>query len=412
MNQIVLFEKKSNCCGCGACMNVCPKSAITMQEDEYGFLYPQIDYNLCVSCGACKKACGYQNVEEVRSHPEETYVALSKDNAQLKNSASGGVFSAIAGQFIQTGGIVYGCAMEYANEELYPKHIRVDRADKLIELQGSKYVQSDIGSCYKRVKEDLKSRCSVLFSGTPCQVGGLYSFLGGRNKWDNLYTIDIICHGVPNARLFHGYIELLEKKIDGKIKQFYFRDKSKGWGLIAKAVYEDANGNMKSKRIHSKLSSYYSLFLDSLTYRENCYSCKYAGAERIGDLTIGDFWGIEKEHPDYLIDNGGELNEKNGISCALVNSDKGNMLIEQYAEKLHVKGSSLEKAARRNGQLNRPSEMKPERNTILNLFRDKEYSAVDTWYYKQLGKKKYIYMVWDMMPRKLQLTAKKVLHVG
>ncbi len=412
MKKTVLFEKKSDCCGCGACMNVCSKSAVSMQEDEYGFLYPQIDYKLCISCGACKKVCGYQNKNENVSYPKMSYAALSKDDEQLKNSASGGIFAAIARRFIRSGGVVYGSAMEYDDEKLFPRHIRVDSEDRLIELQGSKYVQSEIGYCYNKVKEDLKAGCLVLFSGTPCQVGGLYAFLGRRDKWKGLYTIDIICKGVPNVKFFHGYIELLEAELKGKINKFYFRNKSKGWGLIAKAVYKDNGGNERSKRIHSKLSSYYSLFKAKDSLRENCYSCKYACSERIGDLTLGDFWGIEKEHPEYLSDNGGNLNEKNGVSCALVNTDKGEKLLEKYGEDIFMKKSSFEKVSRKNGQLNEPSRLSPERKTVLELFKNEGYSAVDDRYYKRLGKKKYVYIIWDLMPRKLQLTAKKVLNIG
>jgi len=408
MEKIVLFQEKRDCCGCSACMNICLNQAIAMKEDEYGFIYPSIVHEKCVRCGMCQKVCGYQHKEE-ETKTRETYVAMAKDDSLLQKSASGGIFAAVATEIIKCGGAVFGCAFDYHDGALYPEHIMIDTLSELYKLQGSKYVQSTMGKTYQQVKEELKKGRNVLFSGTPCQVAALNSFLGNVNC-DNLLTIDIICHGTPSSELFRSYIKELEKGLKGKVTGFKFRDKSGGWGLKGSMEYTTHNGTHKKKLIPVQLSSYYKLFLDSDTYRENCYSCKYAGPNRTGDLTIGDYWGIEKEHPDYLARNGGVMDERKGISCVLVNTEKGKRLMEQFElSSLYVKPSTFEKAAGQNRQLKQPSHRSEKREIILELYKNNGYSAVDAWYYKRLGVKRYVYAVWNMIPRKVQIILKKFM---
>lgn len=405
MDKIILFKDKKHCCGCEACANICPQQAIEMIEDEYGYKYPQINHEKCIGCGLCKRTCAYQNECEFNEN-EDTYVGITDNEEILMKSASGGIFAQIATNIIKQNGIVYGCSLEKENGKLTPKHIRIDNLDELEKLQGSKYVQSDINDTYKLIKEDLKSEKIVLFSGTPCQVSALKNFIGNKHKGE-LYTIDIICHGIPNKKIFQDYISFIEQKENVKVTNFIFRDKTKGWGLQARLDYIDNSNKTKYKLISSHLSSYYQLFLDSEIYRENCYSCKYAGKKRVGDITIGDFWGIEKEHPEYLKDNGGDLNEKNGISCILVNNEIGKEIIEKYCNDLSIMESKFEKAARQNKQLNHPSIKSKNREKILETFRERGYKGIDSWYFKKIGVKKYIYCVWEKIPRKYKLKLKK-----
>lgn len=405
MESIELVKNKKDCCGCGACMNICPKKAITMQTDEYGFTYPKIDEEKCIKCGMCKRVCAYQN-EKDSNKTTETYVAISKDTELIKKSASGGIFASIATKFLEEKGVIYGCSLENENGKLTPKHIRVDTEEDLSKLQGSKYVQSKTDFIYQEVRKDLKENKLVLFSGTPCQVAALNSFLGNTDK-TNLFTIDIICHGTPSIKFFQDYISVLEKKLKGKIINFSFRDKTEGWGLKGKAFYTDKNNNKKEKTILSHLSSYYRLFLNSSIYRENCYTCKYAGNKRVGDLTIGDYWGIEKEHPDYLKDNGGIMDEKKGVSCILVNTAQGKKLIDEFGDILEIKESTFDKAARQNGQLNHPSKKNADRETILEIYKDENYEGVEKWFFHKLGIKRYLYYIWEKLPRKIQLMLKK-----
>lgn len=405
MNQERLFKDKSNCCGCGACANICPKKAIDMVEDEYGFKYPQINSTICIDCGLCKKNCSYQNKIELSTN-KETYVAVSKDSRVLNNSASGGIFAQIAINFIKNRGIVYGCSMERINKTLVPMHIRVDNIEELEKLQGSKYVQSDMNNIYLLIREDLNNGKKVLFSGTPCQVAAIKQFLKKEEK-NKLFTLDIICHGVPSKKMFQDYITYLEQSKKITVQSFTFRDKTKEWGLYAKIKYMDSKKREKEKIIESHFSSYYQLFLDADIYRDNCYSCKYAGKDRAGDISIGDYWGINKEHPEYLKGNNGEIEEKKGVSCVLVNSEIGKELIKQYSNGILIKESEFFKAARRNKQLNRPSEEKETRKEFLDVYKERGYEGLEKKYIKKIGIKKYLYYIWQMIPRRYKEKLKK-----
>nr|MCR4903058.1 Coenzyme F420 hydrogenase/dehydrogenase, beta subunit C-terminal domain [Butyrivibrio sp.] len=195
----VLFENKKDCCACGACLNICPKQAISMHEDEYGFIYPVVDEKLCIGCGACKKDCSYQNKDETNV-PLECYAAVSKNKDQAKRSASAGIFSALATKTLLNGGVVYGAAFDKAWNV---NHISIGSADELYKLQGSKYTQSNTGKTFSEVKKALIEGKNVLYSGTPCQIAGLKGFLG--KDYNNLLTVDIVCHGVPNNKMFKEY---------------------------------------------------------------------------------------------------------------------------------------------------------------------------------------------------------------
>lgn len=399
MKEIKLFKDKKDCCACGACLNICPKQAITMQKDEYGFLYPQIDESKCIKCGLCIKTCAFQN-SELKNVQIKTYAAQS-NNTDLKESASGGIFASIATNVLREGGIVYGAAMEMENDKLTVRHIAVENDTDLIKLQGSKYVQSSTEKIYQDVKKKLNDNRLVLFSGTPCQVDGLNSYLG--KTYDNLTTIDIICHGVPNNQMFQDYIALLEKRYKDKIIDFKFRDKTKCWGLTAKGY--TAKGY--TAIIPANVSSYYYMFLKSYIYRNSCYSCKYACKNRCGDITIGDYWGIEKAHSEVLKENEYGLDYKNGISCLIVNTEQGIKVLEKYKSGLRLLDSAFEKASKENGQLNLPSFVDiNKRAKILGIYRFKGYAEIETWF-KWI---KYINMLKSSVPYGLKKVLKKMIN--
>lgn len=232
--MIELFVEKKDCCGCGACMNICPKTAIHMEKDEYGFLYPRIDVGKCVECGACKKVCAFQN-EPARRQPQRVYAIASKNNDLVTNSASGGLFATMAMYVLEHGGCVYGAIMQHEEHELHIRHACCETKEDLYRFQGSKYVQSSLGNIFKDIQMKLKNDILVLFSGTPCQVDALKLFL--KKEYSNLLTVDIVCHGVPNEQIFNDYIHYIEKKIGGEIREFKFRDKSLGWGYNLTAKY-------------------------------------------------------------------------------------------------------------------------------------------------------------------------------
>lgn len=387
--KILLYEKNDNCCGCGTCILVCPKNAIIIRENELGCLYPVIDYEQCIGCGKCKQVCAFQNNADRALGEIPTFAAMAENSELLSKSASGGVFAVIAKNVLEQGGVVYGCSMEYKEGKLVPQHIGVEKTEELYKLQGSKYVQSSLGKTFQSVKEELRRKRLVFFSGTPCQVDSLHRYLE-KEDTSLLYTVDIICHGVPSAKLFQDYIETIEGKQKGKITAFCFRDKNWGLGYNAKYTRVDAQGNEKQKKISSDSSSYYSFFLGAETHRQCCYSCKYAGCSRTGDITIGDYWCMEKEHPEYTKEQGGELSVADGVSCILVNTLQGEKLVDLYTTGLKCKKSELAKVMKWNHQLMSPSKHTEKRKQIIEIYEKKGYKGVEKLFRKDLGIKYYV----------------------
>ena len=404
--KIELFAHKKDCCSCGACANICPKNAIKMQEDVNGFVYPQIDYNKCISCGACKKVCSFQGEHNLHE-PIKAFAAVNKNKEQLMKSASGGVFSAIATYVIKNNGIVCGATLSFENGYAVPKHIMIDKLEDIPLLQGSKYVQSSIEYIYQEIKNYLGQDKTVLFSGTPCQVDGLYGYLGSKTH-ENLITIDLVCHGVPNARFLNDYLSLEKERHHAiEIENYLFRDKRRGWGMNNRIDMVTGKGTSKSINIPARLNSYNSLFLDGIIYRENCYSCPYAQKQRVGDLTIGDYWGIEKEHPELL--KQAEFDERNGISCILANTNKGLEICENVGNILSECESTYEKVSHRNGQLKTPSALPNSRAEIMNLYAKSGYTAIDIWFRKKYRKQIMIHTIYNKIPRNFKGKLKRIL---
>lgn len=403
MEVIKLLNEKKDCCFCQACINVCPTNAIEIQYDEYGFEYPHINKDKCISCQQCINTCHYQK-EDKQISLKETYAASSFD-INLLQSASGGIFSSIAQAIVHQGGLVYGSAMVYENNQLNVKHICVDNLNDLNKIKGSKYVQSNIGYVYKDIKNVLKQGRIVLFSGTPCQVDGLYGYL--KSKYDNLFTIDIICHGVPSQQFFQSYIQYIETKKNKKIIDYKFRDKNQGWKLYGKITYLDNQSSCEY--FEPEESSYYQMFLNSYTYRENCYSCPYASDKRPGDITIGDYWCIDLVHPEYLLENNGLLDEKKGISTLIVNNKHGKCLIENYGKGLTKYPSTYEYAYQYNKQLIQPSMLKEERKIVLDMYKSQGYTKVEQWYQKRLSRYKRKRKLISMIPKDIKTFIKKIL---
>lgn len=404
---MILYSEKKDCCGCGACSNICPKKAITMIPDECGFLYPQIDNELCVDCGMCKKICVFQNKGSEKK-PIKVYGAARKSQ-KIQESTSGGIFSVLAEQILESGGVVFGSAMVLENDKLVVKHISIESQKDLIKLKGSKYVQSFSNDLFLKVKYFLENGKKVLLSGTPCQIAAMRSFL--KKEYEGLYLIDIICHGVPSNKFFQDYIKQLEKKKKVHIKEFKFRDKRAGWGLNASILFEK-DGKEFIEYMEHNTSSYYTMFLSSEIYRLNCYSCKYACQSRSGDITLGDFWGIEEEHPEVLQQNGGFLEEKKGISVVMINSEKGIKIWDSCVEKVQQFESSYEKAANYNHQLYRPSYKGKHREKILELYVKDGYEAVERFYSSILIKKRITNKIKGSIPKivkkRLRLLLKKM----
>lgn len=301
------IKNKKDCCGCGACANICPKGCIALVEDNEGFLYPQIDKAQCINCGLCKKICPINNTKKDSLKIPETYGCYNKNKEEVLKSSSGGIFSLIAKYFYKNNGVVYGAAFANAYDV---KHIRTTTESELDKLRRSKYVQSEIGEIFKNVKDDLQDGKLVLFTGTNCQIAGLKAFLG--KDFNNLYTQDIICHGVPSRKVWRKYLK--ENKIS-KNANVNFRDKSEGWLKYNFCVKE--NRQIKIKETYDK-NYYMKAFLSDCSLRPSCYECKFKGVDRYSDITLADFWSVNKTNPELYL--------KEGTSVVFIHSDKGKNL--------------------------------------------------------------------------------------
>ena len=339
-----------NCSSCAACANVCTRGAISMQLDAEGFYRPVIDGNKCIRCGACEKTCPWTNIIEnpnVASEVPQVVAAYAKDESVRSESSSGGIFTVLAEKILEENGVVVGVA------QLSPTkfgHIVVDNKVDLGKLRGSKYVQADAGLIYHEVRSLLKSGKKILFSGTPCQVAALYAVLGHAATSTNLTTVDIVCHGTPSVKVFEKYVRELEENLGVSFESVNFRDKSSGWGGYS--LLHRFNG-ANPLCVHHARSTYMRLFLSRICQNQSCDDCRYRKLPRIADITLGDYWGISKYHP--------EMNDDKGTSVILLNTDHGKGLFESIADQIRQCDSNLEYAIAGNPCIVRSSKQHPKR---------------------------------------------------
>lgn len=354
---MIKIENKSKCCGCTACESICTHDAITMHPDTLGFLYPIVDANKCVECGLCRDVCQFHdNYKRYDNYDEPIVYALRhKDQEQLMRSQSGAAFFGVAQLMLSDNGVVYGAAFD---ETWRVTHQRAINTYELENLRMSKYVQSDIRGIYKQVREDLRHGLKVLFSGTACQVAGLKAFLPVKLHC-NLVCVDIICHGVPSPKIWKEYISFLETKYKSRIVRACFRDKRFGWHG-AKETFKFESG----KEVFRQTSNY--LYFNGLSMRESCANCQYTNLKRVGDITIGDFWGIPKDSP-YEKD-------KKGLSLILINSDKGNDIFEKIRENYIIEKSSTIDCLQ--PQLQYPSKISPLHNKFVEDYKNNGFLYV------------------------------------
>ena len=379
------YEK---CTGCGACVQRCPKRCISWTEREFGFRYPQIDKDACVNCGQCEKVCPIDKALEV-SAEQKAYAAVHKDDEVLAKSTSGGAFTAIADAIFAQGGIVYGAAML---DGMQVKHIRTSGKDDFEGLRSSKYLQSDTGTTYQMVEQDLKQGKTVLYSGTPCQIDGLKNFLG--KDYENLYTVDIVCHGVGSQAYFDKYMDYARERY-GKIKALRFRSKEyAGWSCGGVVVVVDSSDCLKKIPYRDFDNYYYSYFLSGDIYRKSCYSCKYANTNRVGDFTLGDYWGVEALNLP--------LQTKNGCSLLLVNNRHAMLLLDEI-ESLDRVETTVEQAAHCNKQLNAPSKLMDSRQNRIGEYESMSGQQIQKEYLKNHRKTVVKGQLKALMPYKLKL---------
>lgn len=320
-----------NCSGCLLCKELCPKKCISVVKDDLGHLNPRIDAEMCIDCGICAKSCPEMTPISL-NEISEVYAAWDKDDMARDKSSSGGIATLIAKEFLKEGGVVYGCSFVMPFDF---KHIRCEDLESLERLRGSKYVQSDTQECWRYLRTDLKEGRNVLFIGTPCQVAAAKRTF---KNTENLYTIDLICHGVPSVETFKGSLPSNIKHEE--IRNITFRNNT---NYILNVL------NKQNEIIYSRLLSqnwYMKGFFTSLFCRRSCYNCKYAQEKRVGDITLGDFWGIK----EYDI-----VEEKKGISAFIINSVKGKMLLNTTNSAAHLLKRDIYEVKKDNTPLNRPS---------------------------------------------------------
>lgn len=358
-----MISSSKECTGCGACQQICPKKCITMAPDKEGFLYPVVDESKCVKCGRCVKVCQLEHIVPEQKDCLENvkaWAAKLRNKEKVMKSASGGAFVAIAEYILENEGIVFGCAY---NEKMQVIHRSVSRMADLPLLQSSKYVQSNTLSTFAEAKKYLDEGRIVLYSGTPCQIAGLRLFLG--NDYDKLYTIDLICHGVPSPMLFQKYLVWLGKENGGRITRYNFRDKRKrGWNDSFICSYSAGNNERFS---YAEYDPYFKHFLLQDTYRECCYNCLFSKPERCADFTIGDYWGIQHIHPEF--------EDSTGVSALIANTRKGVAFLSALENKVDLLPTKYHDIRRYNHNLNMPTPRNSEREHIYIGIMDKDASS-------------------------------------
>ena len=338
-----------NCSSCAACANVCARSAISMPLDAEGFYRPVIDAEKCVQCGACERICPWNKPVEnpnVADVSPKTVAAYAKDESVRLQSSSGGIFTVLAERVLDDGGVVVGVAQ---TAPIRFGHIVVENKADLAKLRGSKYVQADVGLVYREVRGLLKAGRKMLFSGTPCQVAGLYAVLGSAASAD-LFTVDIVCHGTPSVKVFEKYVREMEKTDDSALDGVNFRDKSEGWSGYA-LLHRFRSG--KSVSVHHGRSKYMRLFLSRICQNVSCDECHYRKLPRIADISLGDYWGISNHHP--------EMDDNKGTSVVLLNTAHGRELFDSVAGKVTQCDSKIEYAIAGNPCIVRSSTQHPKR---------------------------------------------------
>ncbi|WP_051688102.1 Coenzyme F420 hydrogenase/dehydrogenase, beta subunit C-terminal domain [Desulfofalx alkaliphila] len=343
------LKEKKDCMGCHACENICPTNSTSMETDEEGFLYPSVDYSLCIKCNKCANVCPIINRKQVFNDPI-AYSCINNDEKIRLDSSSGGIFTLIAEQVIDQGGVVFGASF---NNEFEVEHSFVETKRILWKLRGSKYVQSKIGDSYKQAKEFLQSGREVLFTGTPCQIAGLKNFLG--ESYTNLFMIDIICHGVPSPDVWRKYVKFREKFAGSPAKRIAFRRKDDGWKQYS-VLFLFKNNTEYLQNLRKDL--YMRAFLKDVCLRPSCYHCKFKGLNRQSDITLADFWGIQNILP--------EMNDDKGTSLLFINSKAGQVLFDEIKDGMMYQEVDIQEAVKYNSAAIKSVHFNPKRDAFMS----------------------------------------------
>ena len=368
-------KHKDDCCGCTACVSICPRQAITMKPDSLGFLYPEVDESLCIDCGRCVKVCSFKKDYETpfRLDAIKTYAGRHKDLKQVDKSQSGAAFVVLSDYILAQGGVVYGVGYE---DKFSPVHKRATTVEERDEFRGSKYVQSNMTGIIPQIKQDLKDGKLVMFTGTACQVSAVSTYFGMSSLRERLFLMDIVCHGVAAPNVWRDYIDFLESN-GQNLTSVNFRDKRYGGWHYGEETFTYVNGCTQFYHYH-----FYSL----INLRYSCYQCPY---------TVADFWGVEKScAADLGVDN-------KGCSLFLVNTDKGAIWFDKAKDTIDYLSVPIEQTSQLH--LRVPSVMHKDRAKFENDYATKgfayvrkKYGEVGINYYKAMFKRKIVKWVYPL----------------
>lgn len=338
-----IFERKEDCCGCTACYNVCPKEAIKIEPDREGFLYPKIDQSLCIDCQLCKKVCPVINEKSLKNKIEgDFYLSKHKSEDTLKNSTSGGAFTAISDIFLKEEGII--CGVDF-DDNFCIVHEMTETKEGRDRFRFSKYVQSKLGDIFPKIKEKLAEGRKVLFSGTPCQCAGLKAFIGNSPLKENLYICDLICHSVPSPFIWEEFKKVLEKENGGVIDEVHFRTKKLDWNrtnsnksfLFSTTAMNEVQGDER----------FYKMFFGLLSIsRPSCSACRFTDTHRVSDITIADYFGIEEFAPEKY--------DKRGLSLVIVNNEKGEEILNKMKNDMEMEKRKSSESVKHQQRLSYP----------------------------------------------------------
>ncbi|MBP3576545.1 MAG: Coenzyme F420 hydrogenase/dehydrogenase, beta subunit C-terminal domain [Lachnospiraceae bacterium] len=348
---------KEKCCGCGACQAVCPVNSIQMQPDELGFVYPVVQEGTCIECGKCTSVCQVGSPVLNEMEKQKYYAAQHKDKETRMESSSGGVFWALAQVVMEDGGCVYGAAFD---ENWTVRHEAAGNLDEVKKFRGSKYIQSK-NEVYESVLDNLKKGRIVLYTGTPCQCQGILQYVNSKKvATDNLFLVDFVCHGVGSPAVWEKYVEWLEKK-KGQIQFVTFRDKENGWNKFRTKIL-----NTNSEDVSQNTYSYFEMYSSLLTTRNSCFKCDFTDYRRCSDLTMGDFWNIGTLEND--------MDSESGVSQVLVNTEKGQKLLENAGAMLHLLECTKKDCWQ--PHLEYPIEKPRGREEFRKMFSEQEFETV------------------------------------
>ena len=328
---MIQLAQKDECCGCHACKNICPSHCIGMEADSEGFFYPKVDGNICTDCGLCETVCPMLFPVPAKNSPN-AFAAWNNSEAIRTDSSSGGVFYSLMRMTFQQGGVVWGAGFD---ETMILCHQSAANEADGKKLMGSKYLQSRINDTYQVIGDELRDGRQVLFSGTPCQVAGLYGFLG--KNYDNLLTCDVVCHGVPSPKVFAAYRAVLERRYGAITKRIAFRRKDCGWKRYSVSLSFD--NDTEYRRVLTEDPFMFG-FLANIYLRPSCHSCRFSRLPRVADISMGDFWGVDNHHPEW--------NDDRGLSLILVQTEKGQKAFETCRAGLTVHEADLDTAIQSN----------------------------------------------------------------